>query len=301
MLTVGIDVDILSGMKDRKVRIAWYGKHFGEEPPLVGRPSSNEKIRYGAGTVFFSGCNLHCVFCQNYQISQERLGKEYSIEELTKIMLELEERGAVNIDLVTPTLWWREIREAIILARKLGLTIPIVWNSNGYESINIIKGMKELIDVYLPDFKYAEDKLAVKYSKAPRYSQVALKAIKEMFRQVGNLQIKNGIAQKGLIIRHLILPGYPDNSVAVLKKIIAIDKNIHLSLMSQYYPVYLAENFHEINRRLTSSEIDLVETKRMELGLINGWNQEADGGEVLLPDFKKENPFQANIKNIETP
>jgi putative pyruvate formate lyase activating enzyme len=281
-------------MKNREVRIAWYGKHFGEEPPLVGYPPSlaSGEIRYGAGTIFFTGCNLRCVFCQNYQISQGTLGKEYSTEELAKIMIELQDENAVNIDLVTPTPWWKALKEAIILARELGLAIPIVWNSNAYETPHIIQEMNGLIDIYLPDFKYADDTLAVKYSNAAGYSLIAERAIKEMFNQVGNLKINNGIAGRGLIIRHLILPGYLDNSFAVLKKIARIDKNIYLSLMSQYHPVYLADKFPEINRRLTEDEIEAVETKRMELGLENGWTQEADSGDVFLPDFSKENPFE---------
>jgi putative pyruvate formate lyase activating enzyme len=280
-------------MKERKVKIAWYGKHFGEEPPLIGNPSSSfsEKKRNGAGTIFFSGCNLRCVFCQNYQISQEKLGKEYSASELANIMLELQDEGVANIDLVTPTPWWRSLRESIVLARKLGLTIPLVWNSNAYETLHIIREMSGLVEIYLPDFKYADDRLAVKYSNAPEYSRLAYRSIKEMFRQVGRLQIKDGIAQKGLIIRHLILPGCLDNSFAVLEKIASIDKDIHLSLMSQYYPVYCAGKFPEINRCLTSDEIKWVEGKRRELGLKNGWSQEVNSGDTFLPDFRKENPF----------
>jgi putative pyruvate formate lyase activating enzyme len=281
-------------MKNRKVRIAWYGKHYGEEPPLVGRPpaSSSTQIRYGAGTIFFSGCNLRCVFCQNYQISQGKVGDEYSPRELANIMIELQDKNAVNIDFVTPTPWWKTLKEAINLARELGLTIPIVWNSNAYETPHIIREMNGLVDIYLPDFKYADDKSAVKYSNAPGYCLLAERAIKEMFNQVGKLQTENDIARKGLIVRHLILPGHLDNSFAVLEKIAAIDKNIYLSLMSQYHPVYLASRFPEINRRLTEDEIESVEIKRMELGLENGWTQEAGSGDVFLPDFREENPFK---------
>jgi putative pyruvate formate lyase activating enzyme len=279
------------------MKIAWYGKHFGEEPPLVGDPSlfSGEK-RYGAGTIFFSGCNLRCVFCQNYQISQEKIGKEFSARELTDIMLELQEEGAANIDLVTPTLYWCPLKEAITLAREAGLVIPIVWNSNAYEKINVIREMEGLVDIYLPDFKYADDKLAVKYSSAPGYSRLAEEAIGEMYRQVGNLIMEDGIAKKGLIVRHLILPGYLENSFTVLEKIAGIDKDIHLSLMSQYYPVYCSYEFSEINRRLTEDEIRSAEEKRMELGLENGWTQEADSGEIFLPDFRKKNPFDSHTE-----
>jgi putative pyruvate formate lyase activating enzyme len=280
------------------MKIAWYGKHFGEEPPLVGNSSSQEK-RYGAGTIFFSGCNLRCVFCQNYQISQEKLGKDYSAREVADIMLELQNETAANIDLVTPTIWWSPLKEAISIARNNGLEIPVVWNSNAYEKKDIIREMEGLVDVYLPDFKYADDKLAVKYSDAPRYSRVAFEAIGEMYRQVGDLIIKDGIAQKGLIVRHLILPGCIENSSSVLKKIAGIDKDIYLSLMSQYYPVYRSDEFPEINRRLTEDEIKSVEEKRIELGLENGWTQGTDSGEIFLPDFRKKSPFDSNENQKE--
>jgi putative pyruvate formate lyase activating enzyme len=280
-------------MNSRRIRIAWYGKHFGEEPPLVGflQGAPSVEKRYGAGTIFFTGCNLRCIFCQNYQISQKNFGREYSVAEIADIMLELQDNGAVNIDLVTPTLWWKSLKEAIILARRSGLNIPVVWNSNAYEVFTVIRSMEGLIDIYLPDFKYMDDSLSIKYSNAPGYSGRAEQIIREMFRQVGILQIDNGVAEKGLLIRHLILPGHIENSFAVLEKIAAIDKSIYLSLMSQYYPVYHSNRFPEINRRLTEEEIQSVELKRAQLGLENGWNQEAYSGNVFLPDFRKENPF----------
>ena len=278
-----------------KVKIAWYGKHFGEEPPLVGSSSVFPKEkRYGAGTVFFSGCNLRCVFCQNYQISQEEIGKEYSVRELADIMLGLQEEGAANLDLVTPTLYWRSLKEAIILARDEGLVIPVIWNSNAYEKLRIIQEMEGLVDIYLPDFKYVDDKLAVKYSNAPNYSRLAEEAIGEMYGQVGNLIVENGIAKKGLIVRHLILPGCVDDSIGVLTKIAGIDKNIYLSLMSQYYPAYRSYEFPEVHRRLTYDEVKYVSEKRIELGLGNGWTQEIDSGEMFFPDFRKGNPFDSN-------
>ena len=281
------------------MKIAWYGKHFGEEPPLVGNPSSSEEKKYGAGTIFFSGCNLRCVFCQNYQISQEKIGKEYSTRELTDIMLELQDEGAANIDLVTPTLYWHSLKEAITLARDEGLVIPIIWNSNAYEKTNIIREMEGLVDIYLPDFKYVDDKLAVKYSNAPNYCKLSFEAIGEMYRQVGNLIVENGIAKKGLIVRHLILPGCIDDSVDVLRKIAGINKNIYVSLMSQYYPAYRSCEFPEINRRLTEDEVKYVSEKRMELGLGNGWTQEIDSGEMFFPDFRKREPFDSRTERQE--
>ncbi|HTX86866.1 MAG TPA: radical SAM protein [Candidatus Nanoarchaeia archaeon] len=283
-------------MDKRKVKIVWFGKHFGEEPPLVGAK--------GAGTIFFCGCNLRCVFCQNWQISQNtprpsgtplnrgELFKEYSVEELAQTMIDLQKQGAANIDLVTPTPWRREIKRAIIIAKEKGLKIPIAWNSNGYESVAAIKDLEGLVDIFLPDFKYGDDKAAEKYSRAPKYFLVAEKAIREMYRQVGLLALdENGLAKKGLIIRHLILPNNLPNTFSALEKIAAIDKNIHLSLMSQYYPVYRAAEFPELNRQVSAEEFAAAENKKFELGLNYGWTQEPDAGETFLPDFTKSNPF----------
>jgi putative pyruvate formate lyase activating enzyme len=269
---------------NKKIKIAWSGLHFGEEPPLVGTQ--------GAGTIFFSGCNLHCVFCQNWQITWENVGKQYSIEELAEIMLDLQKQGAVNIDLVTPTPWRREIKEALIIAKGKGLKIPVAWNSNAYESVAAIKDMEGVVDIYLPDFKYGDDAAALKYSGIPKYSEVADKAIQEMYRQVGRLEIdEDGLAKKGIIIRHMILPNNLNNTFLALEKIAAIDKNIHLSLMSQYYPVYRAAEFQELTRQITLEEFVAAEEKKFSLGLENGWTQELESGEVFLPDFNKPMPF----------
>lgn len=270
-------------MAAQKVKIAWYGKHFGEEPPLVGDESR------GAGGVFFSGCNLRCAFCQNYQISQEGVGSEYSVEDLSKIVLDLQAQGAINIDLVTPTIWWKQIKEAILLARRQGLKIPIVWNSNAYENADILKEMRGLVDIYLPDFKYADDELAFKYSGIRKYSEVANKALAEMLSQVGNF---NPDKNRGVIVRHLILPGNLENSFAVLKNLSKINKNIFISLMSQYFPVHRANEFPEINRPLTDKEFDLVYDKLLDLGFQNGWIQDKDSQQLLIPDFTKSNPFK---------
>jgi len=208
--------------------------------------------------------------------------------------LDLQKQGAVNIDLVTPTPWRREIKAAIILAREKGLEVPIAWNSNGYESAAVIKDLKGLVDIYLPDFKYGNDEAATKYSGAPKYSEVADKAIREMYRQVGLLQVDaNGLAKKGIIIRHMILPNNLDNTFKVLEKIANIDKNVHLSLMSQYSPVYHAAEFTELNRQITPEEFTAAENKKFELGLENGWTQEPESGEIFLPDFNKTNPFNS--------
>ncbi len=266
------------------VKIAWHGLHFGEEPPLVG-----EK---GAGTIFFTGCNLRCVYCQNYQISQGNSGKKYSLEELAGIMLDLEKQGALNIDLVSPTIWAEPIKLALARAKKQGLKLPIVWNSNAYESAAMIKSLAGLVDIYLPDFKYGDDGLALKYSGVKNYVQKAKESIGEMFDQVGNLKLSRpGLAVKGLIVRHLVLPGQIENSFRVLEYIREIDKNIRVSLMSQYQPVFKAKDFPEINRNLKAEEFEKVFDYMVELGLDNGWTQAPSSPAVMLPDFTKKDPF----------
>jgi putative pyruvate formate lyase activating enzyme len=275
-------------MDKQKVKIAWFGKHFGEEPPLVGVS--------GAGTIFFTGCNLKCVFCQNWQISHDDIGKDYTIEELADVMIGLQADGAVNIDLVTPTPWRRLIKEAIVLAKEKGLKIPIAWNSNGYESVAAIRDLEGFVDIYLPDFKYGDDEVAKRYSNAPKYSEVADKAIREMIRQVGLLRVDdNGLAVRGVIVRHLILPNNLTNTFSALEKIASIDKNVHLSLMSQYYPVFDVQKFPELGRQVSLEEIAGAESVKMELGLSNGWVQEMNSGEIFLPDFNSKNPFAKKI------
>jgi putative pyruvate formate lyase activating enzyme len=271
---------------NNKVKIAWYGKHFGEEPPLTGDKTQ------GAGTIFFTGCNSRCVFCQNYQISQEGVGKEYTLQKLVEIMLDLQENGAINIDLVSPTIWWCIIKKALILAKKQSLTIPIVWNSNGYESLKIITEMKGLVDIYLPDFKYSDDTVAMKYSGLKNYFKTAQKAIEEMWKQVGELKIFNGLAKSGLIVRHLILPNHIENSFGVLKALSEIDLKIHISLMSQYYPMHKAKSFPEINRPINPHEFEKVYNYMIDLGFENGWIQDMESQKVLIPDFNKKNPFK---------
>lgn len=272
-----------------KVSIAWVGKHFGEEPPLVGNSAQ------GAGGIFFGGCHMKCVFCQNYQISQGGLeGKRYDPQQLAELMLKLQADGAVNIDLVTPTIWWQQLKLAIPLARKNGLQIPIVWNSNGYEAIELLKNMEGLIEIYLPDFKYGLEEIAWKYSGIHNYPVVALNAIKEMSRQVGNLQLdeQTGLATRGVLVRHLILPDNLENSRTALKLLADFDQNLFISLMSQYYPLYDAVNFPEINREVTAGEAEEMIDYLWSLNLQNGWTQEPDSSQQLIPDFTKINPFK---------
>ncbi|MFH0854732.1 MAG: radical SAM protein [bacterium] len=270
-----------------KIKIAWFGKHFGEEPPLAGDDSQ------GSGAIFFSGCNLRCVFCQNFQISQEMLGKDYTVEELAEIMIKLQAQGAININLVTSTIWRQQIKAALIIAKGKGLNIPIMWNSNGYDDIKILKEMNGLIDIYLPDFKYGIDEVGLKYSGVKNYTIAAISAIQEMLAQVGNLKIdENKIAKKGLIVRHLILPNNIDNSISALKLLADIDKNIFISLMRQYFPLHKALEYPEIMRKINEEEFKKVYDAFLNIGFSNGWIQEDECENALIPDFTKQNPFE---------
>lgn len=272
-------------MPMQKMNISWIGKHFGEEPPLVGSPEQ------GAGAIFFSGCNLQCCFCQNYQISHNnRAGEELSSEQLADKMLLLQSQHAVNIDLVSPTLWWKPLREAILLAKNNGLEIPIVWNSNALEEVSMLKQFEGLVDIYLPDFKYSDDSLAKKYSGISHYSAKAQKAIDEMLYQVGKLKVDNELAYRGVIVRHLVLPSHIQNSIKVLNYL--SDRSIRpfVSLMSQYNPLFRACDFPEINRKLTIEEWNTVKAV-YEQHNFQGWVQDLASAEVYNPDFEREKPF----------
>ena len=212
------------------VKIALSSKFFYEEPCISGTK--------GSGAVFFSNCNLRCVYCQNYKISKEGKGKEISIKELADIFLNLQEEGACNINLVTPTIYALHIKEALILAKKNGLNIPVIYNSSGYENVDTIKELDGLIDVYLPDFKYCSNELGLKYSGVNKYFDFASCAILEMYRQVGHpIFDDNGIIKKGLIIRNLILPNNTKNTKNLLEWIVEnIGKEAYVSIMAQYFP-----------------------------------------------------------------
>ena len=250
------------------VKIALYSIHQFEEPCISG-----EK---GSGTVFFSNCNLNCVFCQNYEISQLGKGKEITIKRLSEIFLEQQERNVENINLVTPTSYVPQIIEALKIAKKSGLKIPIVYNTNGYESLETIKMLKGYIDIYLPDLKYAENDVAKEYSKIDNYFEIATKAIQEMIRQVGIPELnKKGIMQKGVMIRHLVLPSYIENSKKVLKWIKDnLDDKIYVSIMAQYFPTYKAKEYEKINRKLTKEEWKEIENYIEKLEIENGYMQE---------------------------
>ena len=251
-----------------KIKIALYSVHNFEEPCISGDN--------GSGTIFFSNCNMNCVFCQNYEISQLGRGKEITIEELADIMIKQQERNVQNINLVTPTSYVLHIIEAIKIARKNGLKIPIVYNTNGYDSIETLKMLEGYIDIYLPDLKYYYNDLAKKYSKVDNYFEIATKAIQEMYRQVGTPVLdENGVMKKGLMIRHLILPNEVQNSKKVLKWIKEnIDSNVYVSIMAQYFPTYKAKEIPEIARKITKEEYEKVENYLYELDLENGYIQE---------------------------
>ena len=263
------------------VKLALASIHNFEEPCISGRN--------GSGTVFFSNCNLSCEFCQNYEISQQGLGKEISIERLAEIFIEQQSRGADNINLVSPTSYAVQIIEAIKIAKNNGLKIPIIYNTNGYENIETLKLLEGYIDIYLPDLKYAENDLAKKYSKIENYFEIATSAIKEMYRQVGeNEYDESGIIKKGIIIRHLILPNHTENSKKVLKWIAEnMPKNITVSVMAQYFPTYKAKEIKDINRKITKYEYQKIENYLYSLDLENGYIQEmGNNEEIYVPKWE---------------
>lgn len=249
------------------VKIALYSTHNFEEPCISGKK--------GSGTVFFSNCNMNCVFCQNYEISQQGKGKEISIQELAKIFIKQQEKDVENINLVTPTSYVPQIIEAIKIAREAGLKIPIVYNTNGYEKVETLKMLEGYIDIYLPDLKYSDDLLAKRLSKVDNYFEIATNAIKEMHRQVGHPVFnKDGIMQKGMIIRHLVLPNHILNSRRVLKWINDNMNDVYVSVMAQYFPTYKAKEIEDINRKLTKEEYEEIESYLYRLNLENGYIQE---------------------------
>lgn len=265
------------------IKISRAALHYFEEPCISGNN--------GSGAIFFSGCNLKCVFCQNYNISNKNFGKEISIERLIEIFFELKEKGANNINLVTPTHFIPLIAQALKTAKEKGLDIPIVYNTSGYENISSLKLLDGLIDVYLPDLKFFDENLAKKYLKADNYFKFASEAIKEMYRQVGNITFnKKGLIQKGVIVRHLVMPGYTKDSKKIIKYLYdTYHDNIYLSIMNQYTPNHHLENYKEINRPLSNEEYDEVINYAIDLGIENAFIQEGDTcSESFIPEFNLE-------------
>ncbi|HOZ50087.1 MAG TPA: radical SAM protein [Candidatus Hydrogenedentes bacterium] len=274
-----------AGGDPRVARYSSHTRHFGEEPMLVGRG--------GSGTVFFTCCNLRCVFCQNHQISQEGLGTEIDTDALADIFLELEAGGAENINLVTPTHGIYPILLSLRTAYKRGLAIPLVYNTNGYDSLELIEWLDGIVDVYLPDMKYMDEAKAVRYSAAEGYPGVAQRAIAAMYRQVGAVQLEDGVAQRGLIIRHLVLPNDLANSydfLLWLKDAGLVGATV--GIMSQYSPQYRAHEFVELNGRVRREEYRAIVDYAAELGFENILAQGLDSHEAYLPDFRRREPFR---------
>ena len=278
-------VNRLNGIKgrckcDNKIKIALASVHNYEEPCISGKN--------GSGTVFFSNCNLNCIYCQNYEISQLGKGKEITIEHLAQIFIKQQEKNVNNINLVTPTMYVPQIIEAIKIARKKGLNIPIIYNSNGYENVETIKKLNGYIDIYLPDLKYYSNEIAKKYSKIDNYFETAISAIKEMQKQVRNpIFNEKGIIQKGVVIRHLILPHHLLNTKNILKYVKEnFDENTYISIMAQYVTTYKEKEDKLINRKLTKKEYKEIENYLYLLNLKNGYIQElGEHEEEYVPNF----------------
>ena len=261
------------------LKVARAGLHFWEEPIISGAS--------GSGTIFFSGCNLKCVYCQNYDISSEAFGKEITIKRLAEIFKELEEKGANNINLVTPSHYAKQIVEALKIYRP---NIPIVYNTSGYDSLEVLKLMEGWVDVYLTDLKYCSSELSKKYSKAENYFEVATSAILEMVRQQPNNVFENGMLKKGVVVRHMVLPTHIQDSFKVLDWIKQnLGDETLVSVMGQYTPYYNSKNYPEINRKLKPLEYKMVLNHCIKLGLTNGFSQELDSAsEEYIPPFNLE-------------
>jgi len=266
-----------------KLVVARAALHMWEEPCISGEE--------GSGTVFFCGCPLGCVYCQNSKISRGMSGMAITVERLAEIFLELQGKGANNINLVTPSHYVPHIIEALKISRKKGLTVPIVYNCSGYEKVKTLKLLEGYIDIYMPDFKYMSDEPAVKYSGCRNYSAVASKAIEEMVRQVKEPVFdERGIMKKGVIVRHLALPGYIDDSKRVVKYLYeTYGDRILISIMNQYTPMTRSMAYPELNRKLTDEEYDELVDYALEIGVENGFIQKGETAlESFIPEFDGE-------------
>lgn len=265
-----------------EVKVARASLHFWEEPCISGEE--------GSGTVFFSGCNLQCIYCQNIEIAKGVRGKTISVERLAEIFLELQEKGANNINLVTPSHYYPQIKEALLLVKEK-LFVPVIANTSSYDSVESLRQMEGLVDIYLADFKYFDNELAKKYSNAPNYAQVAKEALNEMFRQVGEPVFDDdGKMKKGMIVRHLLLPGYKEDSKAVIKYLYEIfGDSIFISIMNQYTPLSHMSSYPELNRSVTEEEYEEVVDFAIEIGIENGFIQEGETAkESFIPAFDGE-------------
>jgi putative pyruvate formate lyase activating enzyme len=258
--------------------------HFGEEPPISGTR--------GAGTIFLSSCNLRCIYCQNYQLSHATSGEQTDAHGLSAIMLALEKKNCHNIEPVTPTPQIPQVIEAFLLARQRSLVLPLVYNCGGYENPEVLKIMEGMVDIYLPDFKYGTEHNALALSGVKDYAAHALSSIKEMVRQVGEeIVLEGGVAKRGIIIRHLVIPGFTANSIEVLKLIKRhVSIYVPLSIMSQYTPMPSVANHPRLGKRVTREEYDLVVNHALDMGFETIFTQDIDG-KALVPDFGKKVPF----------
>ena len=244
----------------REALVASHGKHFGEERPLVGYG--------GSGTIFFANCNLGCIFCQNYDISHLGHGRPVAPERLADMMIDLQRQGAHNINLVTPSHFLPQILEALLTAARQGLEVPLVYNCGGYESVAALKRLDGVVDIYMPDAKYSDGEVAQQLSRAPDYPQCMKAAIAEMHRQVGDLQInEDGIAQRGLLVRHLVLPNNLAGSAAIMRFLANLSPNTYVNVMTQYRPCYRASEIEQINRRPTVEEYRQAVQAALDAGL----------------------------------
>lgn len=269
----------ICGMKDKMV-IARASLHMWEEPCISGNA--------GSGTIFFSGCNLKCIFCQNRDISTKLIGKSVTVDEFSKICLNLQKKGANNINLVTPTHFVPLIVEGIKIARKKGLTVPIVYNTSSYETKETIQMLDGIVDIYLPDLKYYDDSYAIKYSHAPNYFKVATEAISEMIKQVGKPVFdEKGMMKKGVIVRHLMMPGLIEDTKQILNYLYKTYQNdIYISIMNQYTPIRNFKQYPELNQKVSDEDYDEVVEYALDLGIKNAFIQEGDtANESFIPDF----------------
>jgi len=281
--------------------VSSYTPHFGEEPPLVGTK--------GAGNVFFGNCNLRCVYCQNYQISQrhkEEIKNEVTHERLAEMLLELQARGCHNVNFVSPTHFAPQMARSILIAAQQGLRVPVVYNTNAYDAVSVLRLLDGIVDIYLPDFKYADDESGYLYSKVSGYKDVSRAALREMFRQTGDELVfdDDGLLKRGLVVRLLVLP----NDIGSVRESIEwirdeLSPHVAISLMAQYYPTHQAatnKRFVLLSRRIRESEWYKATTALEELGMTEGWVQEFDGAAYYYrPDFTDaERPFH-DIRDFE--
>jgi putative pyruvate formate lyase activating enzyme len=272
-----------------RVRVSRACLHHGEEPPISGTR--------GSGTIFFMGCNLRCAFCQNHQISQEwtgRPGRALGTDELASEMLRLQAEGAHNINLVSPSHVAFQVAEGIEAAIAAGLEIPVVYNSNGYDSVSTLRRIRGLVSIYLPDIKYMDNGLGARLSAVDDYADVIGPVLEEMLDQVGPLKTDGeGVATRGLLVRHLVLPGQMENSRRCLKLLSELDRSLPVSLMSQYSPQHIARHHPGIDRPLAVEEYEEITAFALDCGLENAFVQEMASRAHYLPDFDRERPFES--------